>query len=88
MQLAPRAKVDDGKMDVVILRNASRGQLLRLFARVFSGTHVDMPCVEYHQVRSMSIFSDDRTPLDLDGEIRGSAPVSIEVIPGAVSIFA
>ena len=87
MRLAPRAKVDDGKMDVVILRSASRWQMFRLFAKVFDGSHVDMPCVEYYQVRSLSILSDDREPLDLDGEIKGTTPVSIQTIPGAVRFF-
>jgi diacylglycerol kinase (ATP) len=87
MRLAPRAKIDDGKIDVVILRNASRRQLLRMFTKVFDGSHVDMPCVEYYQVRSLSILSDDRDPLDLDGEIKGTVPVSLEVIPGGVRFF-
>jgi diacylglycerol kinase family enzyme len=46
-----------------------------------------MPCVEYYQVRSLSIFTDGREPLDLDGEIKGTTPVSIEMIPGAVRFF-
>jgi YegS/Rv2252/BmrU family lipid kinase len=87
MRLAPRAKVDDGKLDVVILRNASRWQMFRLFAKVFDGSHVDMPCVEYYQVRSLSIHSDYHEPLDIDGEIKGTTPVSIEMIPGAVRFF-
>ncbi len=88
MRLAPRAKVDDGKIDVVILRDASRRQLLRMFTKVFDGSHVDMPCVEYYQVRSLSILSADRDPLDLDGEIKGTVPMSLEVIPGGVRFFA
>jgi diacylglycerol kinase (ATP) len=88
MRLAPRAKVDDGKIDVVILRSASRWQMFRLFAKVFDGSHVNMPCVEYHQVRSMRIVSDDRTPLDLDGEIKSAESVSVTVLPGAMRIFA
>ena len=87
MQLAPRAKVDDGKIDVVILRRASRWRMLRLFTRVFDGSHVDMSCIEYYQVHSLSIFADDGRPLDLDGEIKGTTPVTIQAIPGAVRIF-
>jgi YegS/Rv2252/BmrU family lipid kinase len=87
MRLAPRAKVDDGKIDVVILRRASRWRMLRLFARVFDGSHVDMPGVEYYQVHSLSIFADDGWPLDLDGEIKGTTPVTIQAIPGAVRVF-
>ena len=73
--------------DVVIVRRASRWQMLRLFTRVFDGSHVGMPCVEYHQVRSLSILSDERRPLDLDGEIKGTTPVSIQTISGAVQMF-
>ena len=87
MRPAPCAKVDDGKLDVVIVRRASRWQMLRLFTRVFDGSHVGMPCVEYHQVRSLSILSDERRPLDLDGEIKGTTPVSIQTISGAVQMF-
>jgi diacylglycerol kinase (ATP) len=87
MRLAPRAQVDDGKFDVVILRHASRGRMFRLFAKVFDGSHVNMPGVEYYQIHSLRIYSDDPVPLDIDGEIKGAAPVSIEVIPGAVRVF-
>jgi len=87
MRLAPRAKVDDGKIDVVILRRASRWQMLRLFARVFDGSHVDLPGVEYYQVRSLRILAEDRGPLDIDGEIKGTTPASIEVLPAAVRFF-
>lgn len=88
MRLAPRAKVDDGRMDVVIVRRASRWQMFRLFCRVFDGSHVDMPCVEYHQVQSLSILADDGQPLDIDGEIRGTTPLSILVLPSAVQFYA
>ena len=87
MRLAPRARVDDGMVDVVILRDASRWQMLRLFTRVFKGTHVDLPGIEYYQVRSLRILADDREPLDIDGEIRGTTPASIDVIPGAIRMF-
>lgn len=87
MQLAPRASVDDGRMDVVIVRRASRWQMFRFFSRVFSGSHVELPCVEYYQVRSFSILADNSEPLDIDGEIRGTLPVSIRMIPRAVQFY-
>jgi len=46
-----------------------------------------MPCVEYYQVRCLSILTDQRQPLDLDGEVKGSPPVSIQAIPGAIRTF-
>jgi len=87
MRLAPRAKVDDGKIDVVVVRDATRRQMLRLFAGVCDGSHADMPWVDYYQARSVSIFADDHEPLDFDGEIKSTTPVSIRMIPGAVQFF-
>ena len=84
MRLAPHAKMDDGKIDVVIVRNASRWQMSRLFANVFDGSHVNMPCVEYYQVRSLSILSDDRDPLDIDGEIKGTTSATQELLQGTI----
>ncbi|NLF68955.1 MAG: diacylglycerol kinase family lipid kinase [Candidatus Anammoximicrobium sp.] len=87
MLLAPRAALDDGKIDVVVIRHATRRQMFQMFRRVFDGSHVDLPCVEYHQVRRLSIRADGLEPLDLDGENKGGVPVAVEVLPGAMRVF-
>jgi len=87
MRLAPSALTDDGKLDVIVIRQASRWQLLRTFARVYHGTHIELPWVECYQVSSLSIVADDCRPLDIDGEVKGSTPVEITVLPGAVRVF-
>ena len=88
MILAPRAEIGDGKIDVVVLRNTSRAQMLKVFRKVFDGSHVSLPCIGYHQVRSFSIEYEGPEPLDLDGELKGSAPLSVEMVPGALRVFA
>jgi diacylglycerol kinase (ATP) len=88
MKLAPRAEIDDGKIDVVVLRNASRFQMLKVFTKVFDGSHVALDCIEYHQVRSFAIESEGRETLDLDGEIKGTAPVAVEMKQAALRVFA
>jgi len=88
MQLAPKAEIDDGLLDVVLVRRASRLQMMKLFSRVFDGSHVALSCVEYHQVRSIRIEPENSDTLNLDGEIAGSTPVSAEVLPAALRIFA
>lgn len=85
--MAPRAEIDDGKIDVVVVRRASRLQMLELFQRVFDGSHTSLSCVEYHQVRSFAIESAGREMLDLDGEIKGTAPVRVQMLPGALRLF-
>jgi diacylglycerol kinase (ATP) len=88
MELAPKAEIGDGKVDVVVVRRASRLQMLMLFKRVFDGSHLSLHCVEYHQVRSFSIASDGVDLLNLDGELKGSTPASAEIIPAALRVFA
>ncbi|MFV1963993.1 MAG: diacylglycerol kinase family protein [Pirellulaceae bacterium] len=87
MQLAPRAETSDGKMDVVVVRRASRMQLVRLFSRVYAGSHLSLPCVEYHQVRSFGIRSESRDLLNVDGELKGATPLSADVMPAALRVF-
>ena len=87
MLAAPRAAIDDGLMDVVIVRRASRWRMLQLLRRVHDGSHVDMPEVEYHQVRSLAIETPSREPLNLDGELKGTTPLVAEVLPGAVRVL-
>ena len=88
MKLAPSAEIGDAKIDVVVMRRASRWQLLSLFRKVFDGSHVSMPCVEIHQVRSFSIHSEGSHSLNLDGEMKGTCPMSATVIPAALTIYA
>ena len=87
MKMAPRAEIDDGKIDVVMVRRASRLQMTRLFSKIFDGSHLSMDCVEYHQVRSLAIESADRELLDLDGELKGQTPFHAEVLPAALRVF-
>lgn len=87
MMLAPHAELGDGKVDVVVVRNASRREMLKLFTKVFDGSHLTLNFVEYHQVRSFAIESQTHDALDLDGEMKGHTPISAEVLPAALSIF-
>ena len=87
MLAAPRAAIDDGLVDVVIVRRASRWRMLRLLQRVHDGSHVEMPEVEYHQVRSLRIETASPEPLNLDGELKGTTPLVAEVVPGAIQLL-
>jgi sphingosine kinase len=88
MQLAPNAEIGDGKVDVVLVRRATRLQMLQLFRKVFDGSHVSLPWVEYHQVRSFRIEPARPDGLNLDGELKGATPMSAEVMPAPLRVFA
>jgi sphingosine kinase len=88
MQLAPDADIGDGKIDVVLVRRATRLQMLQLFRKVFDGSHMSLPFIEYHQVRSFRIEPKRPDGLNLDGELKGATPMSAEVMPASLRIFA
>lgn len=90
MRLAPDARVDDGLLDVLVATPLSRVQLLRLFPRVFRGTHVTDDHVTIVRGRVITIDVDDREPAPVtyaDGERFGPLPVTLEVVPGALRVL-
>lgn len=82
--IAPKATLDDGLLDVVLLKSLSRIGLLRLFRTVFDGSHIRHPQVEYFQARSISVTESRPGRLIPDGEIFGNTPASFECLPGAI----
>ena len=87
MRMAPLARLNDGLIDLIIVRKVSRFKLLKLFPKVFSGKHIDDPGVDYRQVKQFKIMSEDKSQLNLDGEVLGSTPVEVKILPKEVEIL-
>ncbi|WP_353810211.1 diacylglycerol/lipid kinase family protein [Agromyces sp. SYSU T00194] len=87
MRIAPDAALDDGLLDVFIVHPLSRLGLVRVFPRVYSGTHVDHPAVELLRARSVRIEASGVTAY-ADGERLGALPVEVTARPGALRVFA
>ena len=86
MQMAPHARLDDGRMDVVILEPASRMQVLRLLRRVYDGSHVQDRNVRYLQVEKFSLQMKQAGRLNVDGELLETAGLNVEVVRRAVDV--
>lgn len=87
MLMAPRAKIDDGLLDVVMLHAMSRSRLLSAFPKIFRGTHVHLPEVEVFRAREMRFRPAASKMLTPDGEISGCTPIIVSVLPGKLSVF-
>ena len=87
MRIAPDAKFDDGKIDLIIVRNASKTELLKLFPKLFTGEHVKSKLVECRQVQKFSIISDENSSLIIDGELIGSTPVHVTMEPKKINVL-
>ena len=87
MKMAPLAQLNDGLIDLIIARKASRLKLLMLFPKLFSGGHVGDPLVEYRQVKEFSIIPQEENLLNIDGELIGSTPIHVIVEQGLVNVL-
>jgi diacylglycerol kinase (ATP) len=81
MLVCPQARFDDGLFDVMILKPVSKLEFIKVFPKVFSGSHISHPAVEIFRTRKISLNSD--AIAYADGERIGPAPVSAECIAGA-----
>jgi YegS/Rv2252/BmrU family lipid kinase len=88
MKLAPRAMVDDGELDILLMHGQTLPERLRNFPKIYSGTHLGSPKFGYLRGRSISLASEDRVAFEADGEPFGHLPCRIEVVPAALEIRA
>ncbi|MGZ5399864.1 MAG: diacylglycerol/lipid kinase family protein [Nocardioides sp.] len=86
LRVCEGAVLDDGLLDVVIIKPMSRGGLIRTYPRLFKGTHVTHPQYEHHRVRSVTVAAPGIVTY-ADGERFGALPLTIDCDPGALSIL-
>jgi diacylglycerol kinase (ATP) len=86
MKVAPDASMRDGLLDVFVLRPLSKFRFLRLFPRVFAGTHVGEPEVLIERCTQVTIDAPGIVAY-ADGERVWELPVNVDVVPAAVRIF-
>ncbi len=85
--LCPKAKINDGILDVVIFEKAGNADLLQIFTRVFNGQHISHPKVHYCQGKDIEIRCDGNLPIDTDGDMWGYMPVKISSVNKAIEIL-
>ncbi|MDZ7374202.1 MAG: diacylglycerol kinase family lipid kinase [candidate division KSB1 bacterium] len=87
MWAAPTASPTDGWLDVVVIGDVSRREVIANLGRLYYGTLAEHPKVETLRARRLSVTSPDRLFVEMDGELCGTSPVAFEVIPGALRIL-
>jgi diacylglycerol kinase (ATP) len=86
LRITEGALLDDGMLDVVVIRPMSRFGLVCTYPKLFSGTHVTHPQYEHHRVRSVTVASPGITAY-ADGERFGDLPLTVECAPGALTVY-
>jgi len=88
MKIAPLAKLDDGKLDLCIVRSMDLFKLFCLFPTVFFGRHLGFQEVGYEQAEKLRIETEDPFDVYADGEFICQTPVQFSVEPKALKVIA
>ena len=86
MNLTPQAKVDDGLFDILLIHEQSIPQRLWNFPKIYSGRHIDSPKFSYYRGKSVVLTSSESVLFEADGELLGSLPCAIEIMPFALQV--
>ena len=87
MRMAPNALIDDGLIDLIIVKKTSRTTLLSVFPKLFNGTHIEHDACEYLQCHSFSIIPKENGQLNIDGEIIGDTPVDVDIVKEGIELL-
>jgi diacylglycerol kinase (ATP) len=85
LRMCEGALLDDGLLDVVIIKPISKPELLKVYPRLFRGTHVSHPAYEHHRVSRVSVAAPGIVAY-ADGERLGPLPLNVECAPAALTV--
>ncbi|GHE46663.1 hypothetical protein GCM10018771_29530 [Streptomyces cellulosae] len=85
--IAPDARLDDGLLDVVMIRHAPRLLFFALMNELRTGAHVHRPQVRVLRGREIRVEADRAIPYGTDGEVDATLPVTARILPGALDVL-
>ena len=86
LRITHGAELDDGWLDVVVIKPMSKPDLVRTYPRLFTGGHTRHRQYEHHRVRSVTVDAPGIVAY-ADGERLAPLPVTVDVVPGALQVL-
>ena len=87
MRLSPGAQPDDGLLDISLVDALGRLQIVQRFPSILSGRYVEDERVDYFTDKRLEIDAEPPTEIQADGDIIGTTPATIELLPGALQLI-
>ncbi|MFH1066615.1 MAG: diacylglycerol kinase family protein [bacterium] len=86
-QVFPSASMTDGLLDVCVFKRQSHLDIIRYTLGFLRQTHTRFSDVEYFQTSRLWITSNEKTPVEVDGESHGYAPVDFSIKKRALKVI-
>jgi YegS/Rv2252/BmrU family lipid kinase len=87
MFVAPDARLDDGLLDLVVIRKTGRLRFLASFPKVFRGEHVGLEHVVVRRAREIRVTASRPFTVFADGDPVAELPVVVRALPAAVRVL-
>lgn len=79
--ISPGAKIDDGKLDIVLAKKLSIFKRLRYLPVIEKGKHFELPFIYHEQNTHFEIRSPMDLPIQMDGELLFAKDIIVDVLP-------
>jgi YegS/Rv2252/BmrU family lipid kinase len=88
MRIAPGAQIDDGRLEMILVKQAPRWEAVWAFNLVYGGRHMKHRRVQAAQVQSLELEAlGGEIALDLDGEPSTGRQLRFSLRPGALQML-
>lgn len=84
-QFAPKAVINDGLLDLVVIRRTDLMTLGQILISLRSGEHLSLEQIVYYQAKKFEITAENETAVDIDGEEAGKLPATVRVLPSVLT---
>lgn len=86
-KLAPDASINDGKFTLLILKELNMAEFIRVASLALRGDHLSDPHVIYAKASKISVTTEERVLLNLDGEYGGLLPATFENLARHIEMY-
>jgi diacylglycerol kinase (ATP) len=95
MMVCPPACIDDGVLDLVLMRNGPKLAFVRALAKIKDGSHTTLAEVSLERATELTLTVDRAIPVAADGEtlpfaapLPARTPLRIRVLPAVLTVIA
>ena len=85
--LTPQAKLEDGLLDLCVVKEMSRMDLFKLLPDLRAGNHLNHPAVLYHRAREFTIEPEARISVNADGEPQAAERYVYGISPHRLTVM-
>ncbi len=86
MMICPQASPDDGLLDVLLIGDLTKRDLMLTLPKTYRGKHLPHPKAELLRGATVTVDAEAPLPVELDGEQPGTTPARFEAVRGALRV--